>query len=117
VQVRAVRLDFTHQFGKEFQIHFWMNATYDVYLCYRLAVILFYNINHVLHGQLPPFIAVCVKAGIGAELTCVHANICRLDMEISIEVSVVAVHSLPHMIGKHAKEGETRPLIQHQTIV
>ena len=36
-------------------------------------------------------------------------------MKISVEVGGVAVHSFADMIGQHAKEGETCPLIQRQT--
>src|ERR1044071_7395114 len=78
MEVRPMGFDLPHQFCKEFKVHFRVNTTYYMYFCYRLAIIAFYNVQHLVHSQFPAFIAMSVEAAIGTEVAGEYAYIGRL---------------------------------------
>src|SRR4051794_5105734 len=105
MKIRAMGLDLAEQLQKEFQVHLGMNAAYDMHLRDGLAVIAFYDVQHLLHAQLPTLVAMRIQTGIGTKMTGEYAHIGGLDMEIAVEIRLIAMLALPYMIGKGAEKG------------
>src|SRR5947209_5090027 len=70
------------------------------------AVVFFYDVEHLLLGQLPAFVAVGIDAGIGAEIAGEDADVGGLDMKIAIEIGLVAVFAFADIIGEGSQEGK-----------
>jgi hypothetical protein len=83
-----------------------MDATYDVNLRDGFAVVFLYDVQHLLLGQLPAFVAVGIDPGIGAEIAGEDTDVGGLDMEIAIEIGLVAVFAFADIIGEGAQEGK-----------
>jgi hypothetical protein len=83
-----------------------MNPAYDMYFRDGFAIVTLYDIQHLLLGQFPAFVTMGVNPGIRAEITGEDTNIGGFDMEIAVEIRLVAVFPFPHMIGERSQQGK-----------
>jgi hypothetical protein len=81
-----------------------MNASHDMHFRDRLAIVFFYDVQHLVNAELPAFFPVRIEPGIRTKSAGEYANIGGLDMEISVEIGFIAMQPFPHVIGKGANE-------------
>ena len=74
--------------------------------CYRISIIAFYNIEHLLLAQLPTLVAVGINAGIGTEMAGENTDIGGFDMKIAVEIGLIAVAAFAYVVSQGSEEGE-----------
>jgi len=83
-----------------------MHPSHDMHFGDGLSVITLHDIQHLLLAELPALVPVRVYPRIGTELAGEYTHIRGLDMEIAVEIGLVAMFSLPDVIGQAAEIGE-----------
>src|SRR5437763_8726103 len=94
-----------------------MNATNDVHFCFQLAIIFFYDVEHIIHTQFPSFFALRIEPRIRTEMTGEHTNIRGLNMKIAVEKSMIAVKFFAHKIGERSYKRKICFFKKHQAFL
>ena len=86
---------------------------------HRLAVVLANDIEHFVHRKCPSVrvAALLDEAGVRAKLAVIDAQIRRLDVEVAVEKSVVAVLFFSDKIGKCADVRKSAVFKEKNTFV
>lgn len=88
----------------------------DMDLRHRLIVILADDVHHLIHRVLPAFFPLLDQPGIGAEGTGIEADIGRFNVEIPVEVGLVAVFALANGIRQGTDKTQRPLLVQQQCL-
>ena len=94
-----------------------------MYFRYRLSIVRFYNVKHLLNSQFPALFLICIKLGVSTKLTAKHTYIGRLNMKITIKISVIAMLLFSHPIcqrtgiRKRSFFKQHYPFLKGQTLI
>jgi hypothetical protein len=112
-----MRADTTEKCLVERHVVLWQYPAHDMNFRHGLPVVLFDDIEHIVHRVFPGrhIAALLDQAGIGTEFAVVDAQIRRFDMEIAVEIGAIAILALAHVVGQYPQVAQFAVVIEVNT--